>query len=193
MAAAVKHLNESRPSKPTAVDEGRLMGIAEKLIAEYQKHVALVIDAVNNISPYIPSRRKRKLHIGLFGYSRNLNGMKLPRAITFCASMYSYGLPPELLGLSALSEKDIDYVKDIYPNFDNDLRDSMRCLNMENLKVFPEEIGKSVEAVRQRFDFEADEKHKKVTSIILDDLTRKNHKVMSENIIRAGFIRGFLG
>lgn len=191
--AAVKHLNDSRPSAPTQVDEERLIEIMNKLLEEYQKHVRLVVDAVNNISPYVPSRRKRKLHIGLFGYSRSVNGMKLPRAITFCAAMYSYGLPPELLGLNALSEQDLDYVRSIYPNFDNDLKDSMLFLNTDNLRLFPHEIKNAVEETAARFGFQPDEKHKKVTSIIAEDLGRKNYKVLSENITRAGFIRGFLG
>ena len=192
VTSAVKHLNETRPSKPTSVDEGRLMEIIGRLVAEYQKQVTLVVGAVNNISPYIPSRRKRKLHIGLFGYSRNINGLHLPRAITFCASMYSYGLPPELLGMNALTENDIDYVIDIYPNFENDMRDSMIYLNRDNMKLFPGEIGKVVEGISERFGFEPDEKHGKVTSIIADDLARKNQS-LRENITRAGFIRGFLG
>src|SRR3989338_684941 len=192
VTSAVKHLNETRPSKPTLVDESRLMEIIGRLVAEYQKQVTLVVGAVNNISPYIPSRRKRKLHIGLFGYSRNINGLHLPRAITFCASMYSYGLPPELLGMNALTENDIDYIKDIYPNFENDMRDSMIYLNRDNMKLFPGEIGKVVEGISERFGFAPDAKHGKVTSIIADDLARKNQS-LRENITRAGFIRGFLG
>ncbi len=193
VSAAVRHINESKPSAPTQVDEERCMQIVEKLMDEYQKQVRLLVDAVNNISPYVPSRRKRKLHIGLFGYSRNINGMKLPRAITFCAAMYSYGLPPEILGLNALSEKDMDYVRDIYPNFMNDLEDSMRYLNMGNIGVFPKEIADAVEQVSSRFKIEPDEAHKKVTSIILEDLKKKDQKTTTENIMRAGFIRGFLG
>ena len=106
--------------------------------------------------------------------------------------MYSYGLPPELLGMNALTENDIDYIKDIYPNFENDMRDSMIYLNRDNMKLFPGEIGKVVEGVSERFGFEPDEKHGKVTSIIADDLARKNQS-LRENITRAGFIRGFLG
>lgn len=193
VAAAVKHLNASKPSAPTQIDENRCLQIIEKLTDAYQKQVRLVVDAVNNISPYIPSRRKRKLHIGLFGYSRNVNGMRLPRAITFCAAMYSYGLPPELLGLNALDEKDLDYLKDVYPNFTADLKDAFQYLNKDNLAAFPKEIESAVEEVCKRFSFDIDERHKKVTSIILEDLKRKDHKVLSENITRAGFIRGFLG
>ena len=42
-------------------------------------------------------------------------------------------------------------------------------------------------------DFKIDSKHKKVTSIILEDLKKKDHRLLTENITRAGFIRGFLG
>ena len=34
----------------------------------------------------VPRRRMRKLHIGLFGYSRSIGGISLPRAISFCAA-----------------------------------------------------------------------------------------------------------
>ena len=193
VANAVKFLNDSRPSKPTDVDEKKCLSIIEKLTLEYQKEISLLGNFVNEISPYIPPRRKRKLHIGLFGYSRNVSGLKLPRAITFCASLYSYGLPPELLGLSALSESDIDCIRGIYPNFDNDLKDSLKYLNKDNLHIFPHEITDRINIAEKITDYEVDEKHKKVTSIILDDFKRKDYKMLSENITRAGFIRGFLG
>ena len=190
---AVEFLNESNPSKPVSVDEKRCAAVIDKLMNEYRKQVKLLADSINNISPYIPSRRKRKLHIGLYGYSRNIGDLKLPRAITFCAALYSYGLPPEILGLNALEEKDIDYIKDTYSNFDNDLRDSLQYLNSDNLKIFPHEIAEKIERISKMVDFETNEKHKKVTSIILDDLKKKDYRLLTENITRAGFIRGFLG
>ena len=190
---AVKFLNESKPSKPVIVDEKRCVLIIEKLIKEYQKQVHLVVEFVNNLAPYVPPRRKRKLHIGLFGYSRKVGQLKLPRAITFCAALYSYGLPPEILGLNALSEKDIDYIKDIYVNFDNDLKDSLQYLNESNLHIFPNEIVKVAEKAMEMADYEVDANHKKITSIILEDFKRKDYRLLAENITRAGFIRGFLG
>ena len=69
----------------------------------------------------------------------------------------------------------------------------MKYLNKDNLHIFPHEIVKAVESITKRFNHDINEKHKKITSIILDDFKRKDYKVMTENITRAGFIRGFLG
>ncbi len=190
---AVKYLNETRHSAPISVDEKKCLAIIDKLTNEYQKQLRLIVDFVNNMAPYIPSRRKRKLHIGLYGYSRNVNSFSLPRAIIFCAALYSYGLPPEILGLNILKENEIDYIKDIYVNFDSDLRDSLQYLNEDNLKIFPHEIIKKVERVKNLIDYEVNPKHKKITSIILENFKRKEHHTLTENITRAGFIRGFLG
>jgi phosphoenolpyruvate carboxylase len=190
---AVKFLNESKASKPVSVDENKLTPIIEKLTREYQKQVKLLVGKINDIVPYIPSRRKRKLHIGLFGYSRDVSGLKLPRAITFCAALYSYGLPPEIIGLNALSGNELDYIKDIYRNFEIDLSDSLQYLNEENLKIFPNEIVKNINKIKKMADYQTELKHNKITSIILEDLKRKDHRLLTENITRAGFVRGFLG
>ncbi len=190
---AVEFLNESKPGKPVQVDEKKCLAIIDKLMHEYRKQVKLLADFVNNISPYIPSRRKRKLHIGLYGYSRNIGDLKLPRAITFCAALYSYGLPPEIIGLNALDEKDMDYIREVYANFDNDLKDSLQYLNKDNLHIFPQEIAEKVEKIMKIVDYEENPKHKKVTSIVLEDLKKKDYRLLTENITRAGFIRGFLG
>ena len=190
---AVEFLNESKPGKPVNVDEKKCIAIIEKLMHEYRKQIKLLGDFINNISPYVPSRRKRKLHIGLYGYSRSVGDLKLPRAITFCAALYSYGLPPEILGLNVLEEKDIDYLKDIYANFENDLRDSLKYLNKDNLHIFPHEVSEKIEKISGMVKYETDTKHKKVTSIILEDFKKKDYRLLTENITRAGFIRGFLG
>jgi len=190
---AVEFLNESKPSKPVQVDEKKCTAIIDKLMHEYRRQVKLLAESINNITSYVPSRRKRKLHIGLYGYSRNVGDLKLPRAITFCAALYSYGLPPEIIGLNILEEKDIDYIKDIYANFENDLSDSLKYLNEDNLHIFPHEIVEKIDKIKKMVDFDINKSHKKVTSIILDDLKKKDYRLLTENISRAGFIRGFLG
>ena len=85
------------------------------------------------------------------------------------------------------------YIKDIYPIFDHDLKDSLKYLNEENMHIFPNEIAEKIEKIKKMADFEVDAKHKKVTSIILEDLKKKDYRLLTENITRAGFIRGFLG
>ena len=92
-----------------------------------------------------------------------------------------------------LNEKDIDYINDIYANFDSDLKDSLQYLNKDNMKIFPKEIRGKIEKVSKMVKYEVNEKHKKVTSIILEDLKKKDFRLLTENITRAGFIRGFLG
>ena len=56
-----------------------------------------------------------------------------------------------------------------------------------------DEIWNKIEKITKMVDYEVNEKHKKVTSIILEDLKRKDYRLLTENITRAGFIRGFLG
>ena len=119
--------------------------------------------------------------------------MKLPRAIAFCAALYSYGLPPEILGLDALTENDVDYINHIYANFYNDLKDTLQYLNKDNLSIFPNEIRKAVDKILSITDYEENKDHKKITSIIVDDFKKKSANLISENIVRAGFVRGFLG
>jgi len=95
----IKRLEQRQVSRPEQVDEGRFYEIIEKYTRRYIEELMPLSDIINQISTYIPSRRKRKLHIGLFGYSHSTGGMRLPRAITFSATLYSLGVPPEVLGL----------------------------------------------------------------------------------------------
>jgi phosphoenolpyruvate carboxylase len=190
---AISAIEDAPTGQPLPVDEERIMPIIEKVTRQYEKEVALVADKANSMAVYIPKRRMRKLHVGLFGYSRkSRTGINLPRAIRFCASLYSYGLPPELLGLSALEERDIEKIIEVYPNFKKDISQALQFLNKENLKYFPLEIKKSVERVLSfEIDYEENNAHKKVTSIIMKNMERQLE--MEEDILRAAWIRGFLG
>jgi phosphoenolpyruvate carboxylase len=191
---AVENLEDSKRGKPVLVDDEQyFISLMNRVSLQYQKEISLMTDLINDFSSHIPARRKRKLHIGLFGYSRSFHGIKLPRAITFAATLYSMGLPPELLGLSALTSNDLDKLRNIYANIDEDINESMRFLNPDNLKYFPQEVSDSVEQIRGIFPMESDAKHRKITSIIMDDYKKKNFTMLKENILRAGAIRGCLG
>jgi len=79
---------------------------------------------VNGVAAFVPQRRARKLHIGLFGYSRCVAGVCLPRATTFSTALYSIGLPPEFIGCSVLedlSDKELDLLLKHYVNVKYDL------------------------------------------------------------------------
>jgi len=99
VARAIKEINSASRGSPLKVDEEKSLALADKAIAGYQEQIPEVTHWVNYISAFLPQRRLRKLHIGLFGYARNSGKTLLPRAIPFCATLYSMGLPPELLGL----------------------------------------------------------------------------------------------
>lgn len=69
--------------------------------SEKYRSVIPYADIINKLSKQMPQRRMRKLHIGLFGYSREFSqGIHLPRVINFTGSLYSIGLPPEFIGLT---------------------------------------------------------------------------------------------
>ncbi len=189
---SVEEIEDAQPTSPMQVDEAALLPIIDKLASGYQEHIQQIAPLINEFSSHIPKRRKRKLHIGLFGYSRSNGGVHLPRAITFCASLYSLGLPPELLGLHVLTAKDIDVIDHAYKNLLPDLNDAAQYLNMDNLHILPEHMQEQLRSVAKLINAETHREHKKVTSIILEDFKKKN-PVLSENVERAGWIRGFLG
>ena len=75
-----------------------LLGILGKCRQEYERQIEVIAPFINAVAAYVPARRARKLHIGLFGYSRCVAGVCLPRAISFATALYSVGIPPEFLG-----------------------------------------------------------------------------------------------
>ncbi len=190
---AVEILNSTKPGKPLPVDEEHMLPLIEKMEDSYKKHIILLAPIINKMAQHVPSRRKRKLHVGLFGYSRNHGELHLPRAIPFVCSLYSLGFPPEILGLDVVTDKDIELIEAVYPSFFKDYETYMPYLNEETLSHLPHELAAVVAKVKMFQPYEPDDKHKKITSIILDDLGKENITLVRENIERAAFVRGFLG
>jgi len=186
---AIDILRERKVGAPQAVDESKCLEIAERYSAEYRKQISVLAPSINEIARHIPSRRKRKLHMGLFGYSREVEGVKLPRAITFTAALYSIGIPPEVFGLSALSTQDIDFLKQTYINFEADLAQALRYLDM-NSPLLPESTRAKIKELK--IDFQPDEEHQKITAHISESLGKERHNVR-EHVLSAANLRGFLG
>ena len=120
--------------------------------------------------------------------------MQLPRAISFCAALYSIGLPPEILGFAALGKSDLAFVREVYCNLDQDLGDALRFMSIRNLKHLPPIIRKDIESVLDHIPLEIHDEHAQLTSGIMDDLRHgKPRNQVTEKIQRAAVCRKFLG
>ena len=181
-------------TEPVPIDQDRAREIIDKSTEEYQARVQELTGVITTVSTHVPRRRERKMHVGLFGYGRTLGGVggvTLPRAIGFAASLYSIGVPPELLGLACLTESDVEFIREAYPNMDDDLRAALRFTNERNVR---ELLGESYMSVVGQYTDELDRVHEGLTSAIWasvgnEDITRDRLHFVEE----AAHIRRFLG
>lgn len=193
VANAIDMLNYSKRGQPLDIDRKKALALMKKMTDEYQKQVGKIADIINIASNYIPSRRMRKLHVGLFGYSRSVKGMKLPRAIKFCGALYSIGLPPELIGLSALNGKEMDELRSIYLKLDEDLKDSARYVSEKNLELLPKEIREGVKKTLGQVEYEVNGEYSEITERILGQIMKGQEITIRDDIKRAAWMRKFLG
>lgn len=190
---AIDMINEVRRRQPLEIDGKKAMALADKMVKEYQAQLTAVADLINGLSVFVPGRRARKLHVGLFGYSRSMKGIKLPRAIKFCASFYSIGIPPELLGLSALSEKEFDQLHEMYVKLDEDLKDAAKYLNRTNLGRMPPRVRDGIKKVLDRIGGEPDDEYAEITTRIYENFRAGRHTHITEDVKAAAWKRRFLG
>jgi phosphoenolpyruvate carboxylase len=149
----VRKLNNNLPNKdPSEIEveeEAVLQSILSKCRTKYESVVEDLAPLINKIAEYVPPRRARRLHIGLFGYSRNVKGVNLPRAITFASTFYSLGIPPEFIGCRALedlSEGEWDVLQKFYTGLKNDLRSVGSYISWQNVNMLMELLD-TVEAI----------------------------------------------
>ncbi|MBI0582787.1 MAG: phosphoenolpyruvate carboxylase [Methanomassiliicoccus sp.] len=187
----IQQINEGKRGRAMEVDPQRCEEIIDKCAGSYRDQIVKLAPLINEVANYVPRRRKRKLHIGLFGYSRSMEGVVLPRAIGFCCAFYSIGIPPEILGLDALDDQDLDYLRQVSPHFDDNMRDALRFMNPESMKTLPLKVRMAVDNLD--LDFETDEEHRKITSLIMDNIKNSTGKGLEGSVLRAAHLRGFLG
>jgi phosphoenolpyruvate carboxylase len=177
---------------PIAIDEGRALELLDRLVARYQVEVQELAPLVNAVARAVPRRRLRKLHVGLFGYNRASAGVSLPRAIPFCASLYSLGLPPELVGLAALTDADWSWLRATAPSVESELVDALRYLDRDGVAKLPASVRESVGRALSLIDApEADPEHSEITREMRH--VAESGGAMTELIVRAAAIRHFLG
>lgn len=190
---AIQQLLTHERRGPAPVDEERARLIIDKCKAEYQSRIRDLAAIVQRMSRYIPKRRERKLHVGLFGYGRTLDGageVALPRAIGFCAALYSIGVPPELLGLAALSDDDFAFLEEAYPSLDMDMRASLRYMNEANVTKM---LGNEYARVVHRFADGVDRVHEGLTTAIWAGMESSSPVSLMRYVEEAARLRRFLG
>jgi phosphoenolpyruvate carboxylase len=167
----VKTLNKRLPNEdpdPISTEEEKLLtSILDKCKKQYENVVEVLAPLINCIFPYVPQRRARKLHIGLFGYSRNVAGISLPRAIPFSSSLYSIGVPPEFIGakvLEDLTEPEYKVLTKTYVNLKHDYCSVSGYVSWENVNMLMEMHSK----VAKRAGMNVDTLRLALTRIITD-------------------------
>ncbi len=187
---AIDELMKKERQEPVEVDEERCLDIISRYTKRYQEQTVELAGVINRVARHVPERRKRKLHVGLFGYAREVGGIHLPRAIKFTAALYSVGLPPELLGLDALTGNDLDFLKETYFFLYDDLKDSLKFFNRDTPFV-PKRLKKAIDDLP--VSYTPDEAYKEATDSIIASLGRDGVNNIGERILGAAHIRRFLG
>lgn len=144
----VRALNDSLPygEVEDVAEEETATRVIAKFKSSYQSTVEKLAPLINNMASYVPARRARKLHVGLFGYPRRLGDVALPRAIPFAGALYSLGLPPEFIGLRALyglDEGEWRLLEGLYVKMRHDLDAVAKYLSMRNLDALADLCGQA--------------------------------------------------
>jgi len=194
--SAIRDLKNATRRDPIPVqDEEALLAVIEKISGTYARQVRALAPLINKVSQYVPSRRKRRLHVGLFGYARSVSGIHLPRAISFCAALYSVGVPPELLGLADLSRQELAFIIRHYPNFMQDMLDALQFLDTESFGMLSagirSDLKRTLKLIKEHV--EPNPIHQALVRAIRKCLGREDTEVISGLITQAARERKFLG
>lgn len=205
-----KGFPKTKARKISVEEERALREIMRIFSNYYQTTIVEIAPLINQVSKHIPKRRERVQHVGLFGYSRGVGEVKLPRAITFTASLYSVGVPPELIGtgrgLMKLKrdgmQEHLDSLNKHYINMCADLLNVLKYVNEDVLQDLAKKtigfkmILEDLQGIRD-FLNEAPQltdehtEHKKVTSEIYNRINQG--KDVEKLIEKAALLRRSLG
>ena len=187
---ACRYLRERDIGPAVPLDAERAEAIIKRCSRAYRRHIVGLAPRINRMAEYIPARRARKLHVGLFGYSREIGEVHLPRAISFTCALYSLGLPPEFIAFEELDKDDWAFMLEVYPSFGAKLEDALPYVDFDGPLM--------TDALREALDSsglhcETDEEHLALVRHIRRDLERGDSSHVGEMLVRAALIRKFLG
>ncbi len=196
---------------PDDISADKLKSVLNKYRTRFQTIIEAIAKPINDITLYLPKRRARKLHIGLFGYSRSTGKAVLPRAISFVGAMYSMGIPPEIIGMAALkdmSDDEISVINQLYRNLDFDIKASAKYFNYESLSLLKEiwhvdnsiisMIREDMHYIEDSIGVPTDDSYGTTKHILYSTLTLLAFKTgkfdeVKNYIYEMGLIRKFLG
>lgn len=174
----------------------------------YQNSVEQIANLINRMSKFVARRRERMLHVGLFGYSRGVGKVRLPRAIPFTASLYSLGIPPEFIGSGRglkIAQKHgfLEAIENSFINLKKNFIFAGYFLNKDNLlrlakrHSFWYEIIDDIKYLENILHLELGpvsdkhHQHKKITDKILTKIESAEN--LSYLITHSGYLRNSLG
>ncbi|WP_446009851.1 phosphoenolpyruvate carboxylase [Candidatus Electrothrix sp.] len=187
---ACRYLRERDIGPAVPVDVEQAESIIQRYSATYQHHLIELAPHINRMAKYIPARRARKLHVGLFGYSREVGEITLPRAISFTCALYSLGFPPELIAFEELSKDDLAFMLNIYPSFGAKIQDAL-CFTDLDSPFMTHALRAALD--RSGLQYETNEEHLAIVQRIRRELQQGDSAHITDMLVRAALIRRFLG
>lgn len=209
---AIQRIKEELPKRRAKILDEREIHMIRTAIpgfeSAYRSSIEKIAPLINILADKVIKRRERLLHIGLFGYSRGIGKVTLPRAIPFTASLYSMGIPPELIGtgrgIKTAKKKGIwDTVSKSYIHLKSDIQKAGFYLNKENIERLgkkpsgTKDIKNDILEIEKEFGIELGPKnashleHYSLTSKIYEKF--EEGKDVSQLITYGGILRKSLG
>ncbi|MCV3297141.1 phosphoenolpyruvate carboxylase [Oenococcus kitaharae] len=204
--AAIKELRvglqESKPLSMSGEEQQILIDVAKKSAVYYHETLDQLIVDLQPVFDAFPKRRDRRQHVGILGYSRQVDGYKMPRAITFTGSLYSVGVPPEFIGfgraLMNLDAKELAIFVRHYPNLKHDFVHLAKYISQDALNTLIQgnpawaEVRQDIQDMQKILQFEIgpsnenEEEHARLASdlVKISDATTRTLLIEKQALLR---------